>query len=247
MAVSTAGTALTSAHRLDQIRLRTATARDLLRLWATFDINDISGSWARLEPALVALIQARQPLSARLSAQYLTDFRRAEQVAGSATIATAPPLATADIVPNLRFVGPANALRLFNLNRVDASKVTFTNVEGEMTRQILNGGRKTIVDTVHNDSRARGYIRVTDGAPCAFCAMLAGRGPVYRSQDTGGFDAHRKCGCTAEPVYRDDQPWPASAQQFADRYREAAAAVPKNAPDWSEAVRREFRRLHDAA
>jgi hypothetical protein len=247
VAVSAAGTTLTAQHRLQQLTLRQATVSDLLRLWRAFDPSDLNGSWVALEPALVALTQARRPVSSNLAAEYVTGFRRAEQVAGSVRPAFAPSLTADDIIPNLRYVGPGNALRMVQLGRPldDIARVTLVNVEGEVTRQVLGGGRQTILDTVRRDPQARGYIRVTDGSPCAFCAMLAGRGPVYRSADTGSFDAHRACGCTAEPVYRTDQPWPRSAERFRDLYREAAKAVPKSTSDWSAEVRREFRRRYE--
>jgi hypothetical protein len=249
VATTTAGAELTTRHRAQQLLLRTATLRDLLLIWQVFDVNAISKSWTTLEPALVALIQARQPISAHLSARYVTDFRRAEQASGFSITAIAPPLTADEIIPNLRIVGPGNAQRLAALGRRDVTKITFTNVEGEVTRQVLNGGRTTIVNTVHNDPKAHGYYRVTDGAPCAFCAMLAGRGAVYHSDElsSGGFHAHRKCGCTAEPRYSVDSPRTPSAQRWQALYDESAAAVrASNAPDFSAEVRREFRRRYEA-
>lgn len=41
--------------------------------------------------------------------------------------------------------------------------------------------------------------RVTVGKTCAFCCMLAARGPVY-TKDTAAFQAHVYCDCTYEPV-----------------------------------------------
>lgn len=248
MASTDLGTTLTAQHRLDQLRLRTAAARDLLLLFRLFDPADISGTWATIEPVLVALIQARQPMSAALAARYVTEFRRAEQVAGNANAALAAPLTADDIVPNLRYVGAQNALRLDQLKRPASyvAQTTMTRVEGEVTRQILNGGRTTLVDTVRNDRKARGYTRVTDGAPCAFCALLAGRGPVYNSEASADFHAHGKCGCTAEPVYFTDAPWSPSAAKWDSLYSEAAKAVPRSTPDWSAEVRREFRRRYEA-
>lgn len=248
MATNDLATRLTNQQRADQLKLRTATVRDMLRAWQLFDPADITGSWPKLEPFLVALIQSRQPLSARIAANYVTEFRRAEQIAGTVA-AVVPDVPLADlIVPNLRFVGPGNALNLVAKGRPASviAKVTLTNVEGEVSRQVLNGGREAITGTVRRDPKARGYTRVTDGAPCSFCALLAGRGPVYNSEDSGDFQAHRKCGCTAEPVYFTDSPWPPSAAKWDALYSEAAKAVPRSTPDWSAEVRREFRRRYEA-
>jgi len=219
-----------------------------MAMFGAFDVADMSASWTAIEPALVALIQSRSPISARLAGRYLAEFRAAEGVGGAASVRLASTPVVDDLIPNLRFVGIANARRLDDLKRApsEIARVTLSNVEGEVTRHVLNGGRSTIVETVRGDSRARGYTRVTDGAPCAFCAMLAGRGPVYNSDTSGSFDAHRKCGCTAEPVYFTDAPWSPSAKRWDDLYRAAAKAVPKDSPDFSTEVRREFRRRYEA-
>lgn len=248
MATTDLGNRLTAAQRAAQIQLRTATVRDLLRIWQIFDPADIGGSWAKLEPVLVALIQSRFPMSAQIAARYLPEYRRAEQITGS-IIPTIPDTPLTDaIVPNLRYVGPKNALKLHELGRQPSqvARITLSNIEGELARQILNGGRATIVETTHRDPQARGIARITDGSPCSFCALLASRGAVYLSEETASFDAHRKCGCTAEPSYHLDAPLSPKAQGWAQIYDEAARSVPRSTPDRAAAVRREFRRLYES-
>lgn len=51
-------------------------------------------------------------------------------------------------------------------------------------RAAKNAGRETITESA--EANGRRWRRVTDGNPCSFCAMLAGRGPVYRSEDSAG-------------------------------------------------------------
>ena len=41
---------------------------------------------------------------------------------------------------------------------------------------------------------------------CPFCAMLASRGAVYKSEQTAGFEAHNLCDCVATLVMK-DKPW----------------------------------------
>jgi hypothetical protein len=92
-------------------------------------------------------------------------------------------------------------------------------------RLAANGGRETITNTVRRDKRAIGYQRVTDGRPCAFCAMLAGRGPVYKNASTAGdgHHYHDRCGCHPEPVYSHSQPWATGAQEFAGMWDASGA------------------------
>lgn len=51
--------------------------------------------------------------------------------------------------------------------------------------------------------------RVTVGKTCAFCCMLAARGPVY-TKDTAAFQAHVYCDCTYEPVDVPNAKWRAT-------------------------------------
>lgn len=235
MAFTEAGARLTEAHRLRQLQLRALTGRDLARLWQVLDPEDISATWARAEPGFVSIVQARQPLSAGLSGRYFSEFHAAEAAQGTSGVRLAARVTADDIVPNLRLLGPA-VVR--NGGTMD---VAFSNIEGEIARQVLNGGRSTLTASIESTRYCLGYVRVSDGSPCAFCAMLIGRGPVY-GPSASHFDAHRKCGCTAEPVYRYDQPLPNRGQT--DRYAELYDSLPAGLT--SAEARAEFRRRYAA-
>jgi len=97
---------------------------------------------------------------------------------------------------------------------------SFVEASGAASRHVLTGGRGSLLTLLKADSQVQRWIRVTDGDPCAFCAMLAGRGPVYLTEDSAGFRAHDHCACTAEPVYHLDAPWPGRAQEFHRLWRE---------------------------
>lgn len=173
--------------------------RDLLRMWPAFDPADISGSWAILEPALVALVQARGNQSSQLAARFYAEQRSLE-VAGEWVARFAPTPSAADVAASLRYTGPQHALKLVQQGRTDVSKVTFTDTAGNVTRLTMNQGRDTTLANVAADPDAKGYRRITSGNACEFCRMLAGRGAVYQA-DTVDFRAHGHCGCTAEPVF----------------------------------------------
>jgi len=97
---------------------------------------------------------------------------------------------------------------------------SFEAAAGSATRHVLTGGRRSLLTLVEADPQALGWARVTDGDPCAFCAMLASRGPVYGSEAAAGFSAHDACACTAEPVYSRQAPWPGRAREFQELWRE---------------------------
>jgi hypothetical protein len=207
-------------------------------LWGVFDPDDIGGSWATLEPALLAMIAAYGNLSAGLAAGYYEEFRAAEQIAGMPTPRVAPLAAADEVVGTLRLLGPSAARQLVAAGRADAGSVAFTNVSGEMSRQALNQGRATLEESVAADRKALGWARVTSGKPCSFCAMLASRGPVY-SKKRGRFRSHGHCSCSLEPVYDRDQPWPGKAEEFQHLWKESVGT--KSGAD----ARREFRRAFE--
>lgn len=76
-------------------------------------------------------------------------------------------------------------------------------------RHVAAAGRDLVVDTasMHRMRYAR-VLGYSESGSCAFCAMLAGRGAVYRSKDTAGLGKrfHDNCTCDVKLVQGDD--WP---------------------------------------
>ncbi len=64
--------------------------------------------------------------------------------------------------------------------------------------------RQTILDNWRRDDFCIGWRRITRGG-CRFCRMLADRGAVYR-EATAQFAAHESCSCTAQAVFRGQDP-----------------------------------------
>lgn len=224
MAVTLAGRAATEAHRRGQLRIRARSMRNVLAVWPLLSVDELERTWPAFEAALLAIIGIHSAESAVLAAEYYRAFRFAEGITGTATPRIAPLTDPQKVVKSLRYVGVANTMSLLQAKRPDVSKVTLTNVSGDVSRHVLNRGRDTLVESVSADERALGWARVTDSAPCAFCRMLASRGPVY-GEAGSRFKAHGHCGCTAEPVYRPDQPWPGRAAEFRQQWDETTKGL----------------------
>ena len=64
--------------------------------------------------------------------------------------------------------------------------------------------RDTITTNRQRDPEAVGWQRVSAGG-CSFCRMLASRGAVYRAE-TARFASHTNCHCTAQPVFKGNDP-----------------------------------------
>lgn len=80
----------------------------------------------------------------------------------------------------------------------------FAHLVSAASRHVLNQGRHTISRSVARSPGVR-YARVLGGSdPCAFCRVLASRGPVYGSRDSAllsdGEKYHDKCYCQPVPM-----------------------------------------------
>lgn len=223
MARTDAGAQLTEAQRQAQLQVRAGALKDYLALWALWAAGseEEDGSIEALALAAVALVWTYHRFSRSLAASYFTSFRAAETVPGRATPVVAPDVPREAVVGTLSLIGP-NAYR--DARRAgrtpqQAREVALVRTSGTVTRMVLAGGRDTIVESVKADPAALGWLRVTGTQPCTFCRMLAGRGPVYKS-DTAGFQAHDHCTCAGEPYYPGAE-WPGLGKQFRDEYNQA--------------------------
>lgn len=119
-----------------------------------------------------------------------------------------------DIARQLHSSGAARAKNRIGkgADPAEALDTSASAVAATSQRLVAEGGRRPIAREVSQGRNgAVGYARVMDGDPCPFCAMLASRGAVYRSDaftgstslfsGDGKFKVHDGCGCTMEPVY----------------------------------------------
>jgi len=227
---------------LAQARLAAQSIARVLVAWGLLDPEDLTGTTARWLSVVLPLLAAQRRLSATLAANYLTTFRTMELGPGVSpfTPVLSDVLDIKATTASLVITGPGKVRQALTRTVDLARALELGKVESARaaSRHVLNGGRSTILDTVAADKRALGWARATSGKTCSFCALLAGRGPVYKGQDTADFKAHDSCNCTTEPVYRRDAAWPPGSRRFAEQYQEAKAATPDG-----EDVTNTFRRL----
>jgi hypothetical protein len=114
---------------------------------------------------------------------------------------------------------PSDPLKVAQ-QQADAIASTQQRLTGSASRLVLQAGRETTLQNVRRDPRAHGWARELESEnPCAFCAMLATRGAVYKngSEASAGFEAHDHCECQAVPNFGDYE-MPAQIQEFRDLY-----------------------------
>ena len=230
MAATLAASRLTEAHRLAQARLSAQSVARSLAAWSILDPDDLDGTTGRWLSVLLPLLAAQRRVSATLAANYLTAFRKFEL---GATVPPFPATLAAEldraaVTTSLIVTGPVTVRRAL-ARKVDITKALDLGKAMSAragSRHVLNGGRETILDTVAADPKALGWARSASGRACAFCSMLAGRGAVYKGEDTADFEAHDGCSCSSEAVYRDDAKLPAGSERYAEQYRQAKADTP---------------------
>lgn len=187
---------------------------DLEVAWSQLDVGDLAKSLPVFTAQVAALTTRYGKASATLSALQYRDARRAAGFASPFTVKPAPPA-------GLRQVGQSMDWATQPLWSTDPDlKSVKTLVDGAAEKLVLDAGRHTIVTNVQRDPKAHGWARLTEAAPCSFCALLAIRGAVYRSDRSADFKAHDHCRCHAEPLFAPYEP-SAQIRQWQQLYRDS--------------------------
>ncbi|HLR84800.1 MAG TPA: hypothetical protein VK059_07600 [Nocardioidaceae bacterium] len=250
MATTVEGRRTTEDHRLAQLAIAAAAVQTVRPTWATLDVDDIDSSSFAWQMAMTRIITRYFRVSETRAARYVAAFRKAEGAKPAAVVR--PEMNLAETMRTLTYAGPVMLKKRIGRGVPPevAHRANVSHLEGVVQQQVLAGGR-SVVDHSARQGYGR-YRRVTDADPCAFCAMLASRGPVY-SEESRYFEAHPRCGCTAEEVIggwdasKRELEWRRSYAEAADQVRRPGkplnvsavlAAMRRNDPDlFSDGVR----------
>lgn len=202
---SAAARQLTTRHRTQQLALRAGTIRELLRLWSALDWRRLDKTYPAWASVVGRLIDDHRDRSSTLAANYLRAFRLAEGISSAAPVILDDGVPAAQLTIALRVTSivAVKAATARGVGAQPAMARAFVRSSGTVSRLVLDGGRRTVLGSLDADDRARGWVRVSDGSPCSFCAMLVSRGAVYKAS-TVDFRSHDACACTAEPLYHGD-------------------------------------------
>lgn len=185
MALTPQGRELTEAHKLAQIELATIAIGEskqiLDGLLDPFRLDATREEWLGFQ---LDSAERYHDASSQLAGGYLNAYRAIEGEVDDLVMAEFDAISAATSADTMVVarakqltgeVGPRQAL-------TDA----WGWYAGALMQQVLAGGRNTIIDSVESSRLSLGWRRVTDGNPCAFCAMLATRGPAYTSAESAG-------------------------------------------------------------
>jgi hypothetical protein len=252
-----AGRRLTQTHRRAQLRNAAEASRLATELWRLLDLADLDATTPGWLEAQLALLHRHGDRSRQLAVEYLREYLAAEL--GSVGDIAADILGDdAAAVVSLQTQGPIaikEGIRR-GLSPSAAARVALTRYRGALQGLVQQAGREVITQTAGAHQIA--WRRVASSDACAFCAMLASRGPSYGSAEAatrvgGGLRAprgvqeagdsfHDHCRCWPAPE-PDPAAWEpdATERRFIDAYDQAFESG-----DW-RATLRNMRRALEAA
>lgn len=209
-----------------QALLAAQMAREVLRVWRELmNPAKVDATWLAVRAALKPIVQHARAQSAVLARFAYMDARRAAGVPDEGFDPPGPlDLAIDRLESALDVTGPVEFKKAVAAGRTPAQALEAAAVRmvGSTQYLALEGGRSVMKRSVDADERATGWSRVTDDDPCAWCAMLASRGPVYKSAKTagdprqGGDRYHDHCACQAWPTFTLDEPFVGVAESLYD-------------------------------
>lgn len=225
-AVTAAGASqltVATSGRAVQAAISAAAMRDAVTVWPLLDAKRLSDTFPGWLRAMILIARNYHAQSARVAAAAYRSLRSAHTLSPSpeSLIKTAFTPNDEWLTKAFGFSGPGM------LSRDTARPNTaLTTTLGTVSRIAQDGGRDTTIRTVQADPVAVGWYRLTDGHPCAWCALLASRGIAYKSERSAGFQAHNQCGCTAVPAFSRDHELPELNTTALDVYYAAIQGVP---------------------
>lgn len=211
---------LAEAYRVDQARLSAQVTRDVLALWLASYEPGNAAAWRALLAALEALVARFRRQASQSAISYYMESRGEAGVRGLYVPRAAPEAPRELVETTAQVTGPRVYGRGVSAGvpETQARQNAGVLVAGNMARIVLDAGRQTILDAVEEDREAIGWARIGDANPCAFCAMLISRGPVF-SEETAKFQAHPHCACIAAPVWSRDEAWLGHSRDLYEQWK----------------------------
>jgi hypothetical protein len=180
---------LTNAHYRAQLAIKAHAIRTSQSIWSTWDGQQ--GTWARLLDLSTPVLKTLHQVSGQTARQYYTQL--AAHATGTHDPALpVPELPEEQIARSLTSTGLVGTFVAHSKGKSEqaAMQIGFVKFAGSFSRLALVGSRDLLMATAdHEESRATGWQRVTDGDPCDYCA------------DSSNSGFHDHCACTIEPLF----------------------------------------------
>lgn len=191
------------AHYAAQGNLLSLMLADFGKLWGYLESN-LSQLRKVMPPFLAAATGTATQwgkVAGVLAADYYAAERAAVAVPGTFTAVPAAPAAPAQVQKSLQWATRSLWDTGPTADPVANAAAARILADGAMGYLTLQPARDTITQAVADDPQATGWARFALPGACGFCAMLASRGPVYKTEAQAGFTAHDHERCFPVPLY----------------------------------------------
>lgn len=183
--------------------ITTLTTAELVAFWRLLDTDNAVRVAADMRDFVPDLVDSYAPLSAEVAATFYDDTRAAS---------TARPGFFASIFtrsnPKLQDMISWGVAPLF---RKDANTgvtapvpdLALSRLSAGTQLEVADAARETIERNTDDDPEIARFARHANANACAFCALMATRGAVYRAAETAGNGNkyHSNCRCVAFPIF----------------------------------------------
>jgi hypothetical protein len=178
----------------------------LIEFWRSIGDGDPTLIAGLLRDFVPELIDTYQPLSAEVGAGFYEDVRVAANVSAPHSVVLADPPKPDKVQGTLSWAIAPLFRRDTTGARVIDLDAAMSRTVSEVQLEVANGARDTVELNAAEDRGRPRFARHASANACAFCALMATRGSVYRSAESAGngkkFHAH--CHCVAYPVFPDE-------------------------------------------
>lgn len=195
------GAILLGRYGRNQKLIAARAALAIYNLWMRLiDPAHFSDGWKTLGPMINGIIASHYAVTAADAAEYYANARVVAGYRHMHVPGQEPDMTYIGKVTDA--MGPGQFFHFLSGDQTPdvASTMARDGMRGAGTRMVMMGGRDTVTHAAHIDTVATGWERIIEPGACGFCAMLAGRGAVYK-ESTVDFRAHDHCHCVARAVF----------------------------------------------
>ena len=220
--------AIYAEYQAAQNLLGVTLIRDILAQWnlTMMDLGRIKRIWPQIRRGIIAAVDNKRDIFWHMGLRFYAQVRTASGITTTVPEVLPVPLPPALVQATLDSTGPFTMLRAVGKGAPPGTAADMAGVRlsGAASRLALQGAREAVLQSVREDPEAMAWARGLGPRPCYFCAMLASRGPVYKSESSAGFLAHNHCMCYAIPVFRAGQGYP-GWQDLQDEWQTVTARL----------------------
>lgn len=201
-------------HQEARAALAEATARAVLGEWAKVRPEHVARDWARLLPAVTAMVQRGQLHAAQSTHTFMRELLGPEAVQGGKIVPEQFAAQTPDGRDALKLLAQAAPRSISAQRRGFGARAAMARgaafLDMVVRTVVADTGRQADQAAMVANRGVRAYVRVVELPACSRCIILAGREYGVSS----GFLRHPRCDCTMEPVTRRNTPTPLDAQDL---------------------------------